>query len=664
IKEAPIKGVERVSTEHEGEESVLLAFRTVPYKSQDKPALTIIDMLLDSGQEGLIKLNLVNPQKLISAGSYPTYNNDYGSESLYASLKNGQKHLAAEKLLLSQIEKIKKGQFDFSLTKGIILSFEVAKKAELENNVSRVAIMRDAFIKGVSPNDSMEFIDQLKHVTKEQIVKAANKYFNNYVAGYRYNRLHTFPKIVKPEIEKIKLNPSAESNFAKQVESINTSPISPKWVDYNKDFKVTSVAPGVFLYYVNNPINNLFSFSVNYDYGDKHYDNFCYVMDELNFAGTGKISAGQIKNDFFKLGVNSSFSCGDYGFSLSLSGIDNSFEKALQLSENVLWKANLDQNHLKERVNNIVSVRQDSKKDQESLKDALNTYIRYNERSGYLDRPTANELKKISVSSYPAMKEALKKQNFKIYYTGQLPMDKVVSLVKKYHQPTNIIRPLLVPAQEPANRLEKRNDKPIKMYVLDYKGIQSYISLIVPEKQVNPKEAMLESVYNQYISSIFYQEIRESRALAYTANSSYVRGNKIFDQDQMTGFIGTQADKTVDSIKAAIELYKNHDKSVADFKRSKKAVENSYRTGYVGFRSILGAVDYWSELGYDKDPRPEQFSMLNKLQFNELQKFINERVSSKNLVFTIVGDKDKINLEELKKIGDVEEIDIKNIFKD
>src|SRR5690606_26994953 len=75
--EEPINGVEQVTVDYKGEERILLAFRTVPYKHEDIDALRLVDMLLDSGEAGLIKNSLVNTQRLRSAGSYPYIKRDY-----------------------------------------------------------------------------------------------------------------------------------------------------------------------------------------------------------------------------------------------------------------------------------------------------------------------------------------------------------------------------------------------------------------------------------------------------------------------------------------------------------------------------------------------------------------------------------------------------------
>ena len=118
-KEPPIKGAERVTVKFQGEEYVLLAFRTNHRSHKDAEALKLIDMILDNRTAGLINLNLVQQQAVRRAGSYPYLNNDYGAQYLWGIPKKDQTLADVEQLLLDQIAMIKRGEFDESLLSAI-----------------------------------------------------------------------------------------------------------------------------------------------------------------------------------------------------------------------------------------------------------------------------------------------------------------------------------------------------------------------------------------------------------------------------------------------------------------------------------------------------------------------------------------------------------------
>ena len=80
--EDPLQGAERVTVKYQGEEYVLLAFRTAGRNHRDAEALKLLDMILDNATAGLINLNLNQGQKVREAGSYPYLDNDYGAISV------------------------------------------------------------------------------------------------------------------------------------------------------------------------------------------------------------------------------------------------------------------------------------------------------------------------------------------------------------------------------------------------------------------------------------------------------------------------------------------------------------------------------------------------------------------------------------------------------
>lgn len=668
-QEPPIQGVERVKVKYKGEEKALLAFRTVPLDHPDRDALTMVDMLLDSGDVGLIKLNLVQPQQVRAAGSYPSFNRDYGAQYLYAVPKAGQSLQEVENLLLEQLEKIKRGEFDEGIMQAIALDFEISKKAALESNEARAGIMTSAFLTGQTVEQQMNQAERLKKLRKADIVKVANQYFKgNYVAGYREDGAYEFPKISKPELEKVNLNPNQQSPFAAKVESVVAPPVQPQWLDIKKQLQASSFAPGVLYYYSQNPVNDLFSFSISYDYGDKHHPHFCNVMSELNAAGSGQMSPQQVAEAFYKLGAKASYNCGDYGFSMTLSGTDEKFEPALKLAEEVLWNASLDPNFLADKIENALSNREDEKKDLGTLRSALRSWVRYGEESGFLDRPSAAELKAARVEMYPGMTAALKKQNFEIHYIGQLPKDKVEGLVRKYHQPSEIPVPLLNPRKMPPLELLERHKQPVKIYFLHHESAQSNIDVIVPGDLVDPAETVLNQYYNEYMDggmgAVMFQEVREARSLAYSTWAQYFQGSRLGDQDQMLGYIGAQADKTPDALALLIELMRNPPLSANHFQRARKALDNHYRTSRVDFRDIFGAVEGWAELGYAEDPRPAYFAQLDQVGLEDVFAYLKAKVGSRPLTFTVVGDRNKVGLERLKKLGEVEEVKLEQLFRD
>ena len=99
-------------------------------------------MIIDNSVAGLINLDLVEKQEVRAAGCFPQNYNDHGIHFFYGIPKEGQTLEEVEKLLLDQIERVKKGDFEDWVIPAVITDFKKQEKENRENNVKRVELMR------------------------------------------------------------------------------------------------------------------------------------------------------------------------------------------------------------------------------------------------------------------------------------------------------------------------------------------------------------------------------------------------------------------------------------------------------------------------------------------------------------------------------------------
>ena len=128
-----------------------LGFRFDGRNSDDYALLTLVDMMLANSQAGLIDINLKQAQKVLEAGSYVAYMNDYSVHTFTGRPREGQTLDEVRDLLLGQIELIKKGEFEEWLPEAE--SNHLKKKLKLEEseyNWARSNDMVTAFTNGSS----------------------------------------------------------------------------------------------------------------------------------------------------------------------------------------------------------------------------------------------------------------------------------------------------------------------------------------------------------------------------------------------------------------------------------------------------------------------------------------------------------------------------------
>jgi len=196
-------------------ESIYLAFRSEGKGSEQEVLLTLVDYMLANSQAGLIDLNLNQKQVVQNASSFTNFDNDYGFHLLYGSPKENQSLDEVKDLLLEQIEKIKKGEFEDWLLDAVVNDLRLSQIRQYENASSTAYAYLQAFIGFQDWNTRLEMLDRMKEITKKDIVAFANEFYgNNYVEVHKLKgEDSSIVKVENPGITPIELNRDKESTF-------------------------------------------------------------------------------------------------------------------------------------------------------------------------------------------------------------------------------------------------------------------------------------------------------------------------------------------------------------------------------------------------------------------------------------------------------------------
>lgn len=658
--EPPFDGVERVEATYEGEEKVIIAFRTVPNHHPDAAAVTIADELLDNRRAGLMN-RLVQRQEVREASASRMLLNDHGGEQFEGVPKKGQTLEEVEALLLAQIETLKKGDFDEELIDAIVNNEKKKKKSGMESNNERVATMRRSYIAYKNWDESVAELDRLSEVTKEDVVRVAKKHFGkNYVVGYRRDAPHAVPKIEKPRIDPIDIDVTKQSDFAKHVSSLGVTDIEPDFVEPS-DYTVIDYAPGARLFYSRNPLNDLFVFRISVDLGFNQDNRIQFAQKLLDVSGTGDLSAEDLKAEWFKLATDFSFGTGDDTSWFSISGLDENFAESLALMRQIINKPKASKETLDEMIAIILANREDTKKNPRAIRHALALYNSFGAQSRYLRMLDNEKIQNFQVKELHGLARGLLGYMQTLFYVGSLPLDEVIESLKSHHPIRNELKDpppyLSMRIQSPEKDVLKVFHKEMaqsQVYV-EFAGIE-YDEIVVPDAQI------FSEYFSGGMSGLVFQEIRESRALAYAVGAAYTYGQREGDQNAMWGGLGTQADKTREAVEAFLDLLDKMPVTQERFDSAKEALVNVYKNGKTSFREVLGAVRSWERLGLEPDPRRKRFETIKQADLGTLTSFHKAHIKGRPRLISVVGDTSKIDVERLNKIATPELVSLEDIF--
>ena len=176
----------------------------------------------------------------------------------------------------------------------------------------------------------------------------------------------------------------------------------------------------------------------------------------------------------------------------------------------------------------------------------------------------------------------------------------------------------------------------------------------------------VRKLFNEYfgggMSSIVFQELRESRALAYRAFARYTEPPRADRHHYILSFIGTQNDKLPEAMKAMTDLLNDMPESEKNFKTAQEAVQNVIRTDRITKSDILFSFLSAEKLGIDYDIRSEIFKKTPQISFDEIKVFHKRFIKDKFYTILVLGKKSELDIKTLGTYGRIEYLTLEDIF--
>jgi len=631
--------------------------------SPNADLLTIFDMILSNRMAGLIDLNLNQSQKVLKASSSPECMEDYCIETFEGKPKEGQTLDQVKDLILGQIELVKKGEFPDWLIGAIIEDLKLKQIKDFESNNNRARVYVETFTTSIPWDKYVNRFDRLSKITKEDIVKFANENFNNnYLAVYKKVGKNEIEKIKKPKITKIKINRDDKSEFLKQIEANKVIPIEPVFLDYKKDINSFTVSNNVNVNYLKNSENQTFDLYYVFDMGSANDRKLPFAIEYFKYLGTSKYTPDQIKQEFFKIGCSYNVNIGLDRVYVTINGLSDNFEKAVDLFEQLLNDPLANADALKNLVSDKLKEREDAKKNQQRIFSAMVMYGIYGPKSPATNLLSAKELNALTAQELVDKIKNLEKYEHHILFYGSPDPDQFKNVINKYHKTPATLTPIPTATVFPEIAASKNI-----VYAVDFDMKQDQILMLAQGSTFDPQLEPVIRLYNEYfggsMNAIVFQELRESRALCYSAMSFYRNLlNKKESHFYNISFIMTQADKANEAMTAFLELLNTMPNSPKSFELAKSSIISTMRSERITKSDILFDYEDAKKLGIDYDIRKNIFDKVPSLTFDDINKFQQTTVKGKPQVILVLGDTHTKEFKIFNKYGKVKKLTLEDVF--
>lgn len=646
-------------------ENVMIAFRMPgALDVRSTVLLNVLTEILSNGKAGLIDLNLNKQQQVLNAGASTMTWKDYTVFSLSGKAKQGQTLEQVKDLLLGQLEILKKGEFDETLVKAIVNNAKLAELMGLEKNDNRANAIMDGFIKhrGQNWNTDVSFVDDMGKVTKKQIVDFANKYLgNNYVLLYkRKGEDKNIEKVEKPAITPVEVNREAQSAFLQKVNEMPATPVSPLWLDFDKDIQKGKIGDADVLY-VQNKDNSLFRLYYRFDMGSWNNKLLPLAAQYLQFLGTDKYTSEQISKEFYNIACNFSVNPGTDVTTISISGLQENFDKALALFEHVLKNCQPNGDAWAAMKGRMEKGRADSKLNKGNIMKGLTNYAIYGAKNPFNNQLSQAELNAVTAAQLTDILHSLPDYKHTVIYYGPQPLNAAIAAVKKEH-----VIPAAFKETPAALKFEKTDQAKNEVLFTNYDMVQTEVNWVRNNGGYNPENTALIDLFNSYfgggMGSIVFQTIRESKALAYSTYAYLASPDKKTSRYTTLAYVGSQADKMADAIGGMNELLNDIPRSDKLFETSRQSLKQDMATERITQDGIIFTYLAAKKLGLDTDYRKTVYDKIDKITFDNVKQFHDQNMSQKPYTYCIMASEKRVNPEDLKKYGDVRKLTLEEIF--
>ncbi len=647
-------------------ENVTLAWRVGGGASTDYDVMNVLSSVLYNGQAGLIDLDLVQQQKVLSAYAFYYEFADHGMLFMQGRPKAGQTLDEVRDLMMAEVNKIKAGDFSEELVTAVVNNRKAEIQSYLDSNYGRADMFVNAFVNGISWERAVGELKRLGTINKQEVMAFANAKFlhNNYAVVYkRQGKDPNELKMEKPALTPIQTNRDAVSAYVTEIQNTVVTPIEPVWVDFNTALDKLKAKSDIEVLYKKNETTGLYDLTYVYETGAANDPALSLAASYMEYLGTNDMTAQQLASEFYNIASSFRIQVGEDRTEIHISGLAENMGRAMELTENLMAGAVADEAVLAGLKADLLKSRADAKLNQAQNFARLRTYVTRGPE--YIDAVTLSNAELAALTSEELLGKirSLADLQHRVLYYGPATHDDLLADLAAHHKvaDTPIVpdKGNLVPmVLTPSNSVVMAEYDAAQIYYIQYSNRgEAY------DAAMEPSMYMYNTYFSGNMSAIVFQEMREARGLAYSAsaNITYRPARKEIPYT-FNAFIATQNDKMRDAAEAFDDIINNMPESEAAFKIAKESIISEIRTDRVVKYNVLWFYLAAEDFGIDYDRRKPIYEQVQGMTLADVKAFQQEWIAGRPYTFGILGRSADLDTEYLRTLGPVRKVSQTEIF--
>ena len=206
-----------------------------------------------------------------------------------------------------------------------------------------------------------------------------------------------------------------------------------------------------------------------------------------------------------------------------------------------------------------------------------------------------------------------------------------------------------------------------KVFFAPYNSPQIQLSMYSSKgEKYNLERVPIIRMYNEYfgggMNAIVFQEMREARALAYSAGAAMRQPSRLDDIYSFTTFIGTQTDKMDDAVQAFYQIINDMPQSDKAFNIAKQSIISNIRTQRTTKNSLLWSYLNCLEFNLTEPTTRLLFNSIQKFKLSDVVNYQQQNIKNRTYTFAILGNPETMNFDLMSKYGPVEHLTLEQLF--
>jgi predicted Zn-dependent peptidase len=333
----------------------------------------------------------------------------------------------------------------------------------------------------------------------------------------------------------------------------------------------------------------------------------------------------------------------------------------LDITEDLMLNAVPDEEILENLKQDELMARQMAMANQNNCSSALNQYIIYGPE--YVKSITLSNEQVMALTSEKLLglvKDILNKEHTVLYYGPQSETE-AKNVIAEHHKYS----------ANPEKLVKKYTKKQVidqsKVIIAPYDSRQfNYIQYSDRGEKFSMDDVPAIELFNEYfgggMNTIVFQEMREARALAYSAGAYLSSPSYLDDTYCFYARIGSQNDKLKAAVEAFDMIINEMPESEKSFQIAKTGLESVLRTSRTTGMSVLNSYLNAKELGLTEPLAKKVYDNLADMTMEDVVACQKKWIKGRTYIYGILGDAKDLDMNYLKSLGTVQQVSLEELF--